>query len=96
MDCGSVEKEEEEEVSGEDVLEEELEREENEEEEEDVKVLEEIGSFDGIMAWGHETVVDDDDVFVKGIEEWVGFSRAVSSSLILDSLKEEMFPEGWH
>ena len=75
-DSGRVEKDEgeEEEVSGE-----EIEQEGNEEEEEgeDVKVLEEIGSFDGIIAWGHEIVLDDDDVFVKGIEEWVGFSRAV-------------------
>ena len=45
----------------------------------EVKVLKEVGSFDKIMAWGHECLVDDDDAFIKGIDEWVGFSQAVSS-----------------
>lgn len=44
----------------------------------EVKVLEEIGSFQEVMAWGHESQVDDDDAFVKGIEEWIKFSQVVS------------------
>lgn len=50
----------------------------DEEELREVKVLEGIGSFDEIVAWGHESFVDDDDAFVKGMEEWIGFSQAVS------------------
>ena len=55
-----------------------LEISEGDEEPEEVKVLEELGDFDGIVAWGHESLVDGDDAFVRGLEEWVGFSQAVS------------------
>ena len=52
--------------------------EDGEEETEEVKVLEEVGSFNKIMAWGHEALVDGDDAFSRGIEEWTTFSQAVS------------------
>ena len=51
---------------------------EGEEEQEDVGVLNEVGSFDRVMLWEHEKIVEDDDVFVKGVTEWVGFAEAVS------------------
>ena len=54
------------------------ESEEGVEESSEVKVLEEVGSFRELMAWGHECQVDDDDAFVKGMEEWIRFSEAVS------------------
>lgn len=57
--------------------EEEEEDEENREAEEDVKILEEIGTFDEVMVWGHEQMPAGDDVFVRGIEEWIGFAEAM-------------------
>lgn len=56
---------------------EEDENEAEEEEEEEVKVLEEVGEFGEIMVWGHESVAEGDDTFVRGLEEWVGFAEAV-------------------
>jgi ribonuclease H2 subunit C len=49
-----------------------------EEEAEPVKVLEEVGSFDKIIVWGHEQVPGEDDIFVRGIEEWIGFAQAMN------------------
>ena len=50
--------------------------EENEEEEE-CRVLKEVGSFDRVMIWDHEKVVEGDDPFVKGLSEWIRFAEAV-------------------
>lgn len=50
---------------------------EDEDEAEPVKILEEIGSFDKVMVWGHEQVPAGDDVFVRGMEEWIGFAEAI-------------------
>ena len=58
-------------------MQEEEEKEEGEEIEE-VQVLEEVASFDKVVLWGHETLVEGDDPFVKGVEEWIGFAEAVS------------------
>lgn len=55
-----------------------LEREEGEEEPEEVTVLNEVGSFDRVVVWSHETRLDEDDAFVKGLGEWIGFAEAVS------------------
>ena len=55
-----------------------LDGEEGEEEQEDVTVLNEIGSFDKVVIWNHESMVDGDDAFVKGLREWIGFAQAVS------------------
>ncbi len=61
---------------------EELEEEEDEEgeESEEVQALEEMASFDKIVLWGHESLVEGDDPFVKGVEEWIGFAEAVSAA----------------
>ena len=53
-------------------------------EEEEVKVLEEVASFEELIVWGHEAMPEDDDTFVKGMEEWVRFAEAVS--LLFDCL----------
>ena len=52
--------------------------EEGEEVEEEITVLKEVGSFDKMLIWNHESMVDGDDTFVKGLSEWVGFAEAVS------------------
>lgn len=57
--------------------EEEADEEAEREEDEEVKILEEIGMFDEVVVWGHEQVPAGDDVFVKGMEEWIGFAETI-------------------
>ncbi|MCJ1454305.1 hypothetical protein MMC28_004657 [Mycoblastus sanguinarius] len=59
-----------------------MQREEDEEGEVEPKTLREVGSFNEIVLWGHESVVDGDDAFVKGLGEWVGFAEAVVVDLV--------------
>ena len=54
------------------------ENEEGEEKEGEGEELLEVASFDKIVLWGHESLVEGDDAFVKGVEEWIGFAEAVS------------------
>lgn len=44
----------------------------------EVKVMEEKGTFQEIVVWGHEAVPEEGDVYVKGMEEWIAFAEAVS------------------
>ena len=59
------------------------EEEEQEEEEEDqtepTKLVEEVAQFDEMQIWGHEAVPEEDDAFVRGMEEWIGFAEAMHS-----------------
>lgn len=41
--------------------------------------LHEIGTFDEVMLWGHESMVGEDDAFSKGMGEWIRFAEAVST-----------------
>lgn len=59
---------------------EEMEEQEEEEDAEQVKKLEEEASFDKIVLWGHESLLEGEDPFVKGVEEWIGFAEAVSTA----------------
>ena len=52
------------------------------EEDEEVGVLQELGSFDKVMLWGHESIAENEDAFVKGMGEWISFSEAVSLQCI--------------
>jgi len=45
---------------------------------EEMKLLEEVGDYDQVVVWGHETIAEDDDVFVKGVNEWTSFAESVS------------------
>lgn len=54
-----------------------LEGEGGEEEQEEVTVLNEIGSFERVVIWNHESMVDGDDAFVKGLGEWISFADAM-------------------
>ncbi|GAB7362213.1 hypothetical protein MBLNU230_g2238t1 [Neophaeotheca triangularis] len=45
----------------------------------ETKVADQTATFDGISVWGHESVPGEDDIFVKSLEEWVGFANAVSN-----------------
>ena len=45
---------------------------------EEVKIAEQIGSFDEVVVWGHGGTVDEgSDMFVRGLREWVGFAESM-------------------
>lgn len=52
-----------------------------EEEEEQANMLQDLGSFDEVVLWGHESIVESEDPFVKGMEEWISFAEAVSPAI---------------
>ncbi|KAI9878159.1 MAG: hypothetical protein M1830_001728 [Pleopsidium flavum] len=54
--------------------------EEEEEEEEPVKILEERASFDEVVLWGHESMPDKNDLYAKGIDEWISFAETMHST----------------
>ena len=54
----------------------------NEEDEDEkpaeVKLAEEVGSFDEITIWSHESMpLETDDPYLKGVQEWMDFAKAV-------------------
>lgn len=53
--------------------------EEDEEKPEPVKLLDVAATFDNLVVWGHDVTPAADDVYVKGIEEWIAFAQAVSA-----------------
>lgn len=55
----------------------ELDGEEGEEEQEEATLLKEVGSFEKIVVWNHESMVNGDDAFVKGVSEWIDFAEAM-------------------
>ncbi|KAF2273489.1 uncharacterized protein EI97DRAFT_435913 [Westerdykella ornata] len=61
-----------------DAGEEEDDEEEEEIEEVDVRIAERIGEFEEVVVWGHGGRVDEgEDVYVRGVREWIGFAEAV-------------------
>jgi ribonuclease H2 subunit C len=60
-----------------------IEEEDDDEEEEEVKIMEEVGEFSEVLVWGHEAIVDDDDTYVRSLEEWIGVAESVSTREIL-------------
>jgi ribonuclease H2 subunit C len=49
------------------------------EKEAEVNIMEAKATFNEVVIWGHEMVPDDEDVYVKGMEEWIGFAEAMHS-----------------
>ena len=45
-----------------------------------LKVLEGIATFQDVMVWGHEVVPDEEDAYVKGLQEWIGLAKTVGLS----------------
>ncbi|EFQ92158.1 hypothetical protein CFE70_007953 [Pyrenophora teres f. teres 0-1] len=44
----------------------------------EVKIAEQVGEFDEVVIWGHGGEVDGNgDIFVKGINEWIGFAESM-------------------
>lgn len=54
---------------------------EDEAQAEPVKILSKEAEFDTIMVWGHDRLPSADDNFVKGMEEWIAFAKAVCNPL---------------
>ena len=52
---------------------------EEDQREERVTTLEEEASFKEVVVWGHESMPTDDDMFVRGIEEWISWAEAMHS-----------------
>lgn len=42
-----------------------------------MKVLDELSTFDEVVVWGHDQLPDQDDPFVRGVEEWIAFAEAL-------------------
>jgi ribonuclease H2 subunit C len=56
----------------------------------EVKLMETKTTFDEVVIWGHEIVPEDDDVYVKGVEEWIAFAEAVGSSISISNTQLAM------
>lgn len=69
---------------------------EQEDEPEPVKILELVGSFDDVLVWDHEAVPESDSAMVKGVEEWIRFAEAVSSTVFLARGNSADFPLQMH
>ena len=41
--------------------------------------VDDIAAFDEVVVWGHENPAETNNVFVRGVDEWVTFAEAVSS-----------------
>ncbi|KAJ5234297.1 Ribonuclease H2 subunit C [Penicillium citrinum] len=52
--------------------------------EEPVKILETQGTFEHVMVWGHENIPAADDVYVKGVEEWIRFAETMHGVASVD------------
>ncbi|KAI4718090.1 hypothetical protein E4T48_05666 [Aureobasidium sp. EXF-10727] len=56
----------------------------------ETKVLRQLATFDKITVYGHEVQPDaQEDVYVKGVNEWIGLAGAVSRISILVSIVNE-------
>jgi ribonuclease H2 subunit C len=56
-----------------------VEGEDEETAEPEIKVMEEIAEFEEIIVWGHETVVDETDGYVRGVGEWLSWCDSIHS-----------------
>lgn len=62
----------------------------------EVKMMDPKAKFDGIVVWGHEMVPEDDDVYLKGVQEWIAFAEAVRAPthghcLLIADVKADTF-----
>ena len=57
-----------------------LDIEEGNEDSEPTRVIQSLAEFKQMDVWGHEALLDEDDAFIRGIQEWVGFSEAIHTA----------------
>lgn len=43
----------------------------------ELRSSEQVGEFDNMMIWGHETMAEADDVFLKGVSEWIRLAKLI-------------------
>ena len=44
----------------------------------EVKIVEQVGSFEEVVIWGHGGEVDaSQDCYVRGLGEWIGFAESM-------------------
>ncbi|KAG9194487.1 hypothetical protein G6011_04522 [Alternaria panax] len=56
----------------------------------EVKIAEQVGEFDQVIVWGHGGEVDaNGDVFIKGVNEWVGFAESMHAGEEEEEEEEE-------
>ena len=67
--------------------------EEEEEPPEPVRILDQVSTFDEVIVWGHDRLPDSDDPFVKGIEEWISFAKAIHRNTAERVSSEQNQPE---
>ncbi|EXJ84832.1 hypothetical protein A1O3_05505 [Capronia epimyces CBS 606.96] len=60
---------------------------------EPVKVLEALSSFDKVVVWGHDHVPTSEDLFVKGLEEWISFAEAIHGKPTFQNKQAPQGPE---
>lgn len=57
--------------------------EEEEEEEEQIASLNELATFQSVVVWDHEKIIEgNEDALVKGLNEWIHFAEAVRLELV--------------
>lgn len=49
-------------------------------------IMDKTAGFEHVVVWDHEVVPGAEDIYVKGVEEWIGFAEAVSSEDALHTL----------
>ena len=54
------------------------------------KILQEVGTFGNVVVWGHETTAETDDVFVKGLGEWINFAESVGPTKCVLPLESKL------
>lgn len=43
-----------------------------------ISKMDNVAEFGGLVIWGHESVIEPENIFVKGANEWVAFAENVS------------------
>lgn len=72
--------------TGNDSIDNDIEEDENEhappepEEPQTMRVLAKLASFKEINVWGHDFVPEEEDVYIRGIREWIGLAGSVCGS----------------
>ena len=59
---------------------------------EPVKVLEQVGTFEEVVVWGHEVMPEEDETFVKGVGEWIAWAEGIHSFERPETTKVEASP----
>ena len=49
----------------------------------ELKSFKHVGEFDNMIIWGHEAMAEADDVFVKGVSEWIRLANLVRNQYLI-------------